>query len=252
MFRGILWLAALGVVLQSLLHLVDAVFFDLRIDRLDADRDQSVWSWTGSSAELMAALGALLLLVLAPRRWKALGFLTLAFAFFSMDDTARIHEALGNLPFLKATGLSARIVWPLLYAPLMLAVYVVLWRVTGAMAQRCRRATISGLVLLGVAVVLELAASTALIKAGYGRIDDGSRVGSMIYELEVVVEEALELGGWLLIAAAVIATALDLLVRRVAARSAPVDAQAADPGHRPAGERESSVRVGSEDLSTDL
>ena len=249
-FRGILWLAALGVGLQSLLHLVDAVFFDLRIDRLDADRDQSVWSWTGSSAELMAALGALLLLVLAPRRWKALGFLTLAFTFFSMDDTVRVHEALGNLPFFKATGLSARIVWPLLYAPLMLAVYVVLWRVTGAMAERCRRATISGLVCLGVAVVLEFAASTALVKTGYGRLDHGSRVGSMLYELEVVAEEALELGGWLLIAAAMIATAVELLARRVATRAASVGAGAA-AGQTPAGEPERSVRVGSEDLSTD-
>jgi hypothetical protein len=43
----------------------------------------------------------------------------------------------------------------------------------------------------------------------------------MLYEYEVIVEEALELGGWLLIAAALIATGLDLLVRRVRPRVAP-------------------------------
>jgi hypothetical protein len=226
-FRGIVWLAIVMVALQCVLHLVDAAVFDLQIERLDADSDKSVWSWTGSAAELMAALGAALLLLAAPGRWKWLAFLSVVFAFFSMDDTVRVHEALGNLGVFHAAHISGRFVWPILYAPLMVVTYVQLWRVSGAMAERCRRSVRGGLVMLGVAIVLEFALSTVIIKAGFGRIADDARVGSMLYEYEVIVEEALELGGWLLIAAALIATGLDLLIRRV--RTADSRAQAADP-----------------------
>jgi hypothetical protein len=218
-FRGIVYITITVVALQCLLHLLDAAVFDLQIERLDADSDKSVWSWTGSAAELMAALGAGLLMAVAPTRWKWLAFLTVVFTFFSMDDEVRIHEGLGNLAIFHTAGISARFVWPVLYAPLMLLTYILTWRVSGAMADRCRRAVRGGLVMLGVAIVLEFAASTLIIKAGYGRIADDTRVGSMLYEYEVIVEEALELAGWLLIAAAFIATGLDLLYRRARTRA---------------------------------
>jgi len=216
-WRGIVRTAVLVIVLQSVLHLIDAAAFDLRIERLDADRDLSVWSWAGSAAELMAGSGAALLLVLTPRRWKTFGFLTLVFVFFSMDDTVQVHERLSHVldRFPDWSWIPRRVVWPVLYAPLMLVTCALLWRMSGAMNGLCRRSARGGLVLLGIAVVLEFAVSTAIIKAGYGRTDDDTRVGGMLYEYEVVVEEALELGGWLLIAAGLIATALDVLVWQV-------------------------------------
>ena len=51
-----------------------------------------------------------------------------------------------------------------------------------------------GLALLAAAVVLEVC-SAALIRAGFDR-------GSVLYELEVVLEEGAELAGWILIAGA--------------------------------------------------
>jgi hypothetical protein len=217
-FRGLIWVMIVLVVLQSGLHLVDAAVLDLRIDRLDADRDQSVWSWAGSAAELTAGFGAALLAVVAPRRWKTLAFLALVFVFFSMDDTIQVHERLSHIFDHFGTPIPRRIVWPMLYAPLMLVTSVLLWRVSGAIAERCRRAVRGGLVMLAAAVVLEFAVSTLIIHAGYGRTHDDTRTGSMLYEYEVVVEEALELAGWLLIGAGLVSTGLDLLVRRARRR----------------------------------
>lgn len=213
-FRIIVWSTVALVVLQSVLHLVDAAVFDLQIARLDADSDKSVWSWLGSASELTAAFGAALLLLGVPGRRRSLIFLTLVLGFFSMDDTVRIHEGLGNLGLFASTGLSARVLWPLIYAPLLVLTCTQLWRTSGAMVERCRYAVRGGLVMLAVAVVLEFFASTLIIKAGAGRVADDTRVGSMLYELEVVVEEALELGGWLLIAAGLVATGLDVLIKR--------------------------------------
>jgi len=214
-FRGIVAVAVVMVVLQTLLHLVDAAVFDLRIDRLDADRDASVWSWAGSAAELTSALGAALLLVAAPARYRAIAFLALVFVFLSMDDTVQVHERLSHVLDRFGTPIPRRMVWPIIYAPLMLAAYVLLWRLSGAMVDLCRRAVRAGLVMLGLSIVLEFAVSTLLIRAGYHRTNEDTRTGSMVYELEVVVEEALELAGWLLIGAALLATALEVLIRRV-------------------------------------
>ena len=173
-FSIILRVALVLVALQSVLHLVDAVVFDLRIARLDADAEQSVWSWAASASEFTAALGSALLLALAPGRRKSLGFLALVFAFFSMDDTVQIHERLANLAVFDAAGISGRFVWPVLYAPLMLVTFVLLWRVSGALAERCRSSVRTGLVLLGLAVVLEFAVSTVLVSTGHGRVDDAT------------------------------------------------------------------------------
>jgi hypothetical protein len=213
-FTSIIRVAAVLVAVQCALHLVDAAVLDLRITRLDADSDKSVWSWLGSASELTAAFGAALLMVAAPVRWRWLGFLTLVFGFFSMDDAVRVHEGLGNLPLFADAGLSARLVWPALYAPLLLITCIQVWRVSGGMTARCRLAARGGLVALGLAVVLEFALSTVLVKGGLGRSVNDTRVGSMLYEYEVIVEEALELAGWLLVAAGLIATGVDLLVRR--------------------------------------
>jgi hypothetical protein len=213
--RGLVRAAVVLVVLQTLVHLVNAAAFDLRIDRLDADRDGSVWSWAGSAAELTSALGAGLLLVVAPARYRALAFLALVFTFLSMDDTVQVHERLSHILDRFGTPIPRRMVWPIIYAPLMLAAYVLLWRVSGAMVDRCRRAVRSGLVMLGLSIVLEFAVSTLLIQLGYHRVAEDTRTGSMVYELEVVVEEALELAGWLLIGAALVATGLELLMQRV-------------------------------------
>jgi hypothetical protein len=238
-FGAIMWVTVVMVVLQCLLHLLDAAVFDLRIDRLDADNDRSVWSWAGSAAELMAAVGAGLLVVVAPGRWKWLAFLTVVFTFFSMDDSVQVHERLSHVldAFPGGPPIPRRVVWPVLYAPLMLVTYVLTWRLSGAMAGRCRRAVRGGLVMLGLAVVLEFAVSTVIIKAGYGRIAHDTRVGSMLYEYEVIVEEALELAGWLLIAAALIATGLDLLVRRVRTRADALAYAAEPPRRRPVDDR---------------
>jgi hypothetical protein len=231
-FRGLMVLTVVMVVLQSVLHLVD-VGFDLQIDRLNADDDRSIWSWTGSAAELMAALGAGLMLVLPSVPRKPIIFLALVLAFFSIDDTVQVHEQLSHVleRFPRWTGLPPRMVWPILYSPVMLATCAMLWRISVAMVERCGRALRGGVVMLGFAVLLEFGVGAVSLDLGSGRFDTAGAT-SMGYACEVVAEEGLELAGWLLIAASLIATDLDLLIRQVRRRLDASDVTAGLPaGH---------------------
>ena len=206
----VLRLALVLVVAQTVLHLVSALVFDLRIDRLNADLDSSVWGWTGVVSQFAAALGAGLLALQTRRHRRALVFLAAALAFLSMDDAVQVHERLGGLmTVLGPLSELNRVTWPIIYAPLMLTVFLVLWRVGGAVTARARALVRGGLVALGLAVVLEFV-SPLLLQIGSWR-------GDPLYELEVVLEEAGELGGWLVVAAALLSTGLDVALRQATA-----------------------------------
>jgi hypothetical protein len=109
-------------------------------------------------------------------------------AYFSLDDAVLIHEKIaGALDFFPH---SSRIIWPLLYLPLLVGLTIQLWRIAEAQpGPRVRVLVRGGLVALVVAVLLE-GGSPLLFALGQGE-------GSIGYELEVAVEEGLEMTGWL-------------------------------------------------------
>jgi hypothetical protein len=78
------------------------------------------------------------------------------------------------------------------------AVFVGLAVVARRMRPTLRRLVVLGLGLLVAAILLEMA-SPVLFEVGYDHGDLG-------YELEAVLEEGAELGGWMLIALALAAT----------------------------------------------
>jgi hypothetical protein len=108
----------------------------------------------------------------------------------------------------------------LVYLPLLAAVFVGLAAVARGMRPALRRLIVLGLSLLVAAILLEMA-SPLLFAVGYDH-------GELGYELEAVIEEGAELGGWMLIALALAATVC------TATPSATVEAGApssAEPGH---------------------
>jgi hypothetical protein len=198
--RLTLLLSATAVVLLVVTHLVNRFALDNRVNAFDADADDSAWGWAGVVAESSTALLLGLLAVTSARR-RAVTFAAFAVAFLSLDDFLALHERVSrigeHLPFSHAD----RVVWPLVFLPLFAVVFVLLWRVAEGEVNAVRAIVRGGLLALVLAVGLEMG-SSLLFAEGEGH-------GSVPYESEVAVEEALELAGWTWIAGGMAATLLD-------------------------------------------
>jgi hypothetical protein len=156
-------------------------------------------AWASSTITGFTAFVLFLLLLARSQRRRVLGLLVVLVTFFSLDDSLQIHERLryGGLGLDE----SVRVVWPIVYLPLLAAVSVLLWSLAAETLEG-KRIMRAGLVMLAAAVACELV-SAGLVQGGYGR-------GTVLYDLEVAVEEGLELAGWIFLAAGFSA---DLLAR---------------------------------------
>lgn len=200
-----LWIAIAAVALQTLVDAVAVWALDRRYEVLLADSDESVFAWASVSATFAAAAGAFLLSLAAPERRHLLWFVAAVAAFLSLDDFIRIHERLGDLAD-RAESLEAwepgRLLWPVIFFPLLAGLFLALWSLARRLAVGPRRSIRVGLALLALAVLLEVA-SAGILRAGYDR-------GTVPYELEVIAEEGAELAGWILVAGGLLAAfALD-------------------------------------------
>lgn len=191
------WIAAAAVALQSVADLVGYAFFD-RADQLNADAEPNLWSWASATATACAAFALLLLALTRPGRRTVLVFLAAATGFFSLDDALQVHERLRGVVGWEDPQ---RALWPAVYLPLLAAVFLLLWRVAGEAAPRIGLTIRLGLGFLVAAVACELI-SAVMVQVELGP-------GTLAYELEVIVEEGLELAGWILIASALAADLLD-------------------------------------------
>jgi hypothetical protein len=186
--------AAVAVAVQTVAHLTNAFFLDYEIRNMDADADGNALSWLTSVAIFTAALGAFLLSSfpsVPTRRFIALGTV---FVFFSLDEVAAIHEQLATVSVhrLDVATSVGRVLWPILYLPLLVFVVISLWRLAASAPARIRRAILLGLALLAVGVVAEAMSTLSS--------SEGSR--PLIDDLEVAAEEGAELGGWIFVATA--------------------------------------------------
>lgn len=186
--------------IQTLCHVADVALFERRFVLLDADHDQSAFAWASVSATAAAALAAALLAAVRAR-WR---FVVLAalLAFLSLDDLIQIHERIGELD--DALGLPhalqfRRLVWVIVFLPLLAAVAVLLWRTAAEAPPRTGSVVRGGVIVLAAAVALE-AATPVLFQFNWGQ-------DSIPYETEVVLEEGAELLGWIWIASGLAAYA---------------------------------------------
>jgi hypothetical protein len=197
-------LSVVGVVLQTALHLTDILVFDRGVNIFDADEDYTVSAWASIVTTFTAAMGALLA-GLVTRRWFFF-WLAALFAFFSLDDFVRAHERIGELG--TVVGIEkdlelGRVIWPLLFLPVLAAGAALLWLAAREFSGRAAWLTHAGVLVLACAVVLE-AASAGLFQLGYDH-------KSWLYEIEVILEEGAELVGWIWIATALIAVVCSTL-----------------------------------------
>ncbi len=203
--RGAAFLAVAAVLVQSAAHLVDVVAFDLSVNLINVDSDTSAFTWASVVTEATAAAMVLLIAATVAGRRARLLLLSGLLAFFSLDDAVEIHERLSSQAgrFLDFPH-SSRVFWPLVFLPLLAATFVLLWNLARHPRSPAGRAIRLGLVLLAAAVALEVA--SPLLLSGWDH-------GDLPYELEVVLEEGLELGGWIMIAGGVAAVLVDRSAR---------------------------------------
>ncbi len=196
--RAGLLIALAAALAQALLHSFNMLILDGRVWHLNADVDGNSLAWLGSMTIFAAAVGALLLASVTPRRASLL-VLAAAFAALSLDEFIAVHERLGQeaREALGAAVAFGRVVWPVLFLPLLAAVLVAAVRSLALLEAPSRRRLIEGLGLLALAVALE-AAWAAFFYAG-------GEEGTWPDVLEVSAEEGAELAGWIFISSALLA-----------------------------------------------
>lgn len=197
-------LAVAAFVVQSLMHLTDVYLLDRELQFINADEEENIPTWASASAAFVAAVAALLLGVTSGRR-ALYGWLAGILGFMSLDDAVQVHERIVHerVHQLGPIDEAARIVWPLLYLPLLLLGFVLLVVGARTLAPRPRVCVLVGLALLVGAVGAELV-GTLILELGAGKT-------SLLYTLQVIVEEGIELVGWISIAVGLLAGAIGMV-----------------------------------------
>jgi hypothetical protein len=197
--RTIVWtavgVALAAVVLQSVGEVANFAL-DADIDALDADEELNVFAWASSMSTFAAAFFLFVPAVVVPTLDRVPLVAAGALAFFSLDDAVSFHERLAerSVQLLDSEVSLERVVWPVVYLPLLAFVFVILFRMARRHSNVIGTALLVGLGLLALAVVGEV--TSALY------VEDDETWGSTI---EVAVEEGAELAGWILIAGALAA-----------------------------------------------
>ena len=194
-----LLVATLAVGAQTTLHLVGLFALGGDFEPFDVGSDHGLAAAAMVVAGGSAALAALALSLRHRARIEALllAGLAVALAFFAVDRVTGWHDRL-------AYGLASVVdlprvgAWPtpLVYAPLLGPAALILWSgVAGRSSQRTARA---GIILLGLALALRPIALVSRLV--FGHLRHGTA-----YEIAVATKQGLELGGWVLIAGALLA-----------------------------------------------
>ena len=184
------WIALAAVIVQSAAELAN-FGFDADLDALNADEEFNAFAWASSVSTFAAAFFLFVPAVAAGTLDRVTVLLSGSLAFLSLDDAIGLHERLAehSVEILDAEVSLQRVVWPLVYLPLLAFVFVILWRMA-----RCGSPTSialkAGLFLLAAAIVAEL--TSALY------VEEG--VDTWPAAIEVAFEEGAELAGWILIA----------------------------------------------------
>ena len=197
------------VAAQTLAHLTNAFVLDHRVWNLSADADGNAFSWLSSVVTFAAALAAAgVAYALPSARGRMLG-LAAVFAFFSLDDIVAFHERGGQKVRGDLLGLETgwgRLVWPVLFFPLLAFAFLTLLRLARSAPPRARRALHLALGLIVVALVVEVAWAAYVVS-------DGDPL-AWPNTLEVGFEEGAELAAWFLIVGALASIAVAALVER--------------------------------------
>lgn len=208
-------LAVAAMAIQTAAHLGNEFLLDDRVQGLDADIEGNVFTWASSISTFAVASAAFLHAMAFSQRRREFGLLAGLGVLFSLDDAVQLHERVAleiaedllGLPDYVAVRL-----WLVFYLPLLILAGVLLWRISEEIWEPAGRMVRLGLFLLVASIPVEIAG------AGTRWLDEEGT--SAPEDLRVAVEEAVELGGWILVAVALTAAVVVALIgyRPVSAR----------------------------------
>lgn len=180
-----------AALLQTAVHLLNAVFLDKRA--LNVNFEDNPFAWASTVATFSVAFVAVVRAVALPRdRLPWVGLAAVA-AVVSLDDMVAIHEDVGT-EAAEALGLAQSydsVLWPLVYFPLLGLGVLALVRLARAAPERPRRFIYAALVLLAAALAAEVLS---------GPWTGGEQEWPHV--IEGAFEEAAELGAWIVASAA--------------------------------------------------
>lgn len=204
LFATGLALALLAVGVQTVVTLLNAFVPAEPIDAFDAGSDSSAFAWVSSVVSFTAALAVAALAALRPERSRSLLALALILAFWSLDDIVGVHEWASDFEGLSSLWEHSGRLWPLLFLPLLALTFLLLWRLGEGAGGRAGRLMFAGLGLLVTATLLEMGSQLLFV------FWDQPEAASQI---QMALEEAAELAGWIFVTTALAAIVLAALVR---------------------------------------
>jgi hypothetical protein len=185
--------ATVLVVAQTAAHLLDFGVWQLRVQALDADAAGGVFPWISTGVLGAGAVAAAL------QRERRAGFTALAaiLALLAVHMELDLRAAVPH--------------WSAAYVPLLAVAAYLIWTLPIG-AEGARAVARCGLVVLAFSLVVHLLGPPLLARLGWGPDD-------WAYQVKVVVKQGSELGGWTLVAAALLSGA------RVRRRGVPIPAR---------------------------
>ena len=184
-------IASSAVALLSALYLVHVYALDRDTAMFDLEEGGLV-TWASSSATFSTGVVALLLSFIDSSQKLRGPAVALGTAFLSFDDANFLHERIGFgiTGALNISDSYVQIIWPTLYFPLLVVVAVLLLQLVQdtTMAQR--------LIFLGL---LALVSGVAMEIAGIALDQAHVDAESWPWTVEIILEEGIELAGWILI-----------------------------------------------------
>ena len=184
-------LAVSAVALLSALYLVHVYALDRDTAMFDLEEGGLV-TWASSSATFSAGVVALLLSFIDSSQRLRGPAIALGAAFLSFDDANFLHEriAFGITGALNVSDSYVQIIWPTLYFPLLAAVALLLLQLARDTTM-ARHLIVLGLLALVSGVAMEIAG----IALDQAHVDPES----WPWTVEIIMEEGIELAGWILI-----------------------------------------------------
>ena len=164
---------------QATAQLVDFWAFDLRYPELNGNDSANAFGWL-SVAMMVVALAAFAAAGLAQRSRGLSWALVPIFAFLVVDNRADLHERVAH--------------GKLLFLPLLIVLFLLVWHVSIRSSPRSRRLLRLGLASLVVSFTIHLTGPTILSAAGW--YSDAAWQD----QVKVAVKEATEVAGWILLA----------------------------------------------------
>ena len=189
--------AIAAVVVQTAVHLLNAIFLDKRA--LNVNFEDNLFAWASTVATFSVAFVATVRAAGLTRDRMRYVLLAIVAAFVSLDDMVAIHEDVGT-EAAELFGLPRSydsVLWPAFYLPLLALGLFLLFLLAREAPERPRRFIQAGLALLAAALAAEVVS---------GPWTGGEEEWPHV--LEGAFEEAAELAAWILVASALTVTTL--------------------------------------------